>query len=223
MAVRGTEDNNNDVWVHELGRALKKRLTFDAALDGAPIWWPSGKEITFRSARQGKSEIYIRPRGRHGRAGHVGSRALGRETHDWSPDGKYLLYRAGLDLSYLKRKEDGSGFDPVPFLQTSFSESVAKFSPDGRFVAYLSDESGRNEVYFRPFPGGDGKWQVSGNGGAQPRWSKDGKELFYVERDTLMTVAVATTPSFTSGAVTRLFQDANLSGTVPHYDVSTNC
>ena len=108
-------------------------------------------------------------------------------------------------------------------MQTPFSERAAKFSPDGRFVAYVSDESGRNEVYVRPFPGGDGKWQVSGNGGTQPRWSKDGKELFYVERDTLMAVAVATTPSFTSAAVTRLFQDANLLGIYdPRYDVSAD-
>ena len=85
----------------------------------------------------------------------------------------------------------------------------------------MSDESGRFEVYVRPFPGGDGKWQVSGNGGRQPRWSKDGKELFYTEGHTLMAVAVATTPSFTSGAVTRLFQDADLlGGDDPRYDVS---
>ena len=105
----------------------------------------------------------------------------------------------------------------------SFSERSAKFSPDGRFVAYVSDESGRNEVYVRPFPGGDGKWQVSGNGGAQPRWSKNGKELFYVERDTLMAVAALTTPRFTSGLATRLFQDANLLGIDdPRYDVSAD-
>ncbi len=127
-----------------------------------------------------------------------------------------------MDLWYLKRKEDGNGFEPVPFLQSSFNESAAKFSADGRFVAYVSDESGRFEVYVRPFPGGDGKWQVSGNGGRQPRWSKDGKELFYTEGDTLMAVAVATTPSFTSSAVTSLFQDATLPGTVHRYDVSAD-
>ena len=228
VAGRGTEDNNNDVWVHEAGRSLKRRLTFDAALDGRPIWSPSGKEITFRSARQGNDDIYLRPADGTGEPRLLVGTPLSERPSDWSPDGKYLLYtvrneETGFDLWYLKRKEDGSGFEPVPFLQASFSQRAAKFSPDGRFVAYVSDESGRSEVYVRPFPGGDGKWQVSGNGGTQPRWSKDGKELFYVERDTLMGVAVATTPSFTSGAVTRLFQDANLAGSIrARYDVAAD-
>ena len=227
VAVRGTEDNNVDVWVHEVGRSLKRRLTFDAAIDSRPIWSPSGKEITFRSARgEGYDNIYIRPADGTGEPALLVGTALDKRPNDWSPDGKYLLYsvngeETGWDLWYLRRKKDGSGFEPVPFLQTSFSERAAKFSPDGRFVAYVSDESGRNEVYVRPFPGGDGKWQLSGNGGAQPRWSKDGKELFYVERDTLMAVAVATTLSFTSGAATRLFQDAYLLGLdASRYDVS---
>ena len=227
VAVRGLEDNNEDVWVHEVGRSLKRRLTFDAAPDGRPIWSPSGKEIAFRSNRgEGYDKIYIRPADGTGEPALLVDNPLDEIPNDWSPDGKYLLYsvngeETAWDLWYLKRKEDGSGFEPVPFLQTSFSERAAKFSPDGRFVAYVSDESGRNEVYVRPFPGGDGKWQVSGNGGTQPRWGKDGKELFYVERDTLMAVAVATTPSFTSGAVTRLFQDAYLLGLdAPRYDVS---
>ena len=227
VAVRGIEDNNDDVWVHEVGRSLKRRLTFDAAVDGRPIWSPSGKEITFWSARQGNNDIYIRPADGAGEPVLLVGTPLRERPLDWSPDGKYLLYDVHneentWDLWYLKRKEDGSGFEPVPFLQTSFSERAAKFSPDGRFVAYSSDESGRNEVYVRPFPGAEGMWQVSGNGGTQPRWSKDGKELFYVERDTLMTVAAATNPSFTSGAVTRLFQDASLPGTTHRYDVSAD-
>ena len=228
VAVRGTEDNNADVWVHEVGRSLKRRLTFDAALDGRPIWSPSGKEITFWSARgQGDDNIYIRPADGTGEPVLLLGTPLRERLLDWSPDGKYLLYRVndeetGWDLWYLKRKEDGSGFEPLPFLQTSFSEGAAQFSPDGRLVAYVSDDSGRNEVYVRPFPGAEGMWQVSGNGGTQPRWSKDGKEPFYVERDTLMAVAVVTAPSFTSGAVTRLFQDANLPGTNPYYDVSAD-
>ena len=227
VAVRGLEDNNEDVWVHQVGRSLKRRLTFDAATDGLPIWSPSGKEIAFRSDRgEGYDKIYIRPADGTGEPALLVDNPLDEIPNDWSLDGKYLLYsvngeETAWDLWYLKRKEDRSGFEPVPFLQTSFSERASKFSPDGRFVAYVSDESGRNEVYVRPFPGGDGKWQVSGNGGTQPRWSQDGKELFYVERDTLMAVAVATTPSFTSGAVTRLFQDAYLLGLdAPRYDVS---
>ena len=229
VAVIGTENNNDDVWVHEVGRSLKRRLTFDAAPDGLPIWSPSGKEIAFWSARgQGDANIYMRPADGTGEPRLLVNTPLEETPYDWSPDGKHLLYGVrgegtGWDLWYLKRKEDGSGFEPVSFLQSSFNESAVKFSADGRFVAYVSDESGRFEVYVRPFPGGDGKWQVSGNGGRQPRWSKDGKELFYTEGHTLMAVAVATTPSFTSSAVTRLFQDADLlGGDDPRYDVSAD-
>ncbi len=85
--------------------------------------------------------------------------------------------------------------------QTPFVEWVAQFSPDGRFVAYCSNESGQYEVQVQPFPEGRGKWQVSTSGGGQPRWSKDGKELFYVEGDMLIAVAVRTTPSFSSGEI----------------------
>ena len=153
---------------------------------------------------------------------------LPERPHDWSPDGKYLLYSVddpenGRDLWFLERKEDGNGFDSVPFLQTSFNERAPKFSPSGRFVAYVSDQSGQDQVYVRPFPEGEGQWQVSSQGGRQPRWSRDGKELFYVEGDTLMAVEVSTRPSFTTGATTRLFQDANLRLTQQHrYDVSAD-
>ena len=229
VAASSVENNNYDVWVHEVGRSLKRRLTFDAATDGRPIWSPSGKEIAFRSARgQGDDNIYIRPADGTGDPALLVGTPLEEKPNDWSRDGKYLLYEVrgeetGWDLWYLKRKGDGSGSESLPFLQTSFRETAAKFSPDSRFVAYSSDESGRNEVYVRPFPGGKRKWQVSANGGTQPRWRKDGKELFYVERDTLMAVAVATTPSFTSGAATRLFQDANLTREdLPRYDVSAD-
>ena len=174
VAVHGIEDNNDEVWVHEVGRSLKRRLTFDAALDSRPIWSPSGKEITFRSARRGNDDIYIRPADGTGEPALLVGTPLSERPNDWSSDGKYLFYglndeETGWDLWYLKRKEDGSGFEPVPFLQTSFREEAAQFSPDGRFVAYVSNESGGNEVYVRPFPGGDGKWQVSGNQGTQPR------------------------------------------------------
>jgi Tol biopolymer transport system component len=108
-------------------------------------------------------------------------------------------------------------------LQTSFSERAAKLSPDGRFVAYSSNESGQHEVYVRPFPEGGRKATVSSNGGKQPRWSRDGKELFYVEGSTLVAVSVSTDPSFSVGSVTRLFKHPRLTKSwYPHYDVSAD-
>ena len=148
---------------------------------------------------------------------------------DWSPDEKYLLYQVmdpenGDDLWYLRRKEARDGFDSVPFLQTSFQRGFQRsFSPQGRFVAYVSDQSGQDQVYVRPFPEGEGQWQVSAQGGRHsPRWSSDGKELFYVEADTLMAVEVSTSPSFTTGATTRLFRHPNLWGNEQRYDVSAD-
>jgi len=165
VAARSTEDGNLDVWVHEVERALRRRLTFDPVSDSRPLWSPSGEEITFQSARQGNTDIFSRPADGTGEPVLLVGTDLVERPYDWSSDGKYLLYtvvdREYRDLWYLKRKEDGSGFEPVAFLQTPFNESAPQISPDGRFVAYCSNESGQFEVYVQPFPEGGGKWQVS--------------------------------------------------------------
>ena len=114
----------------------------------------------------------------------------------------------------------------MPFLETPFTEMAAQLSPDGRFLAFCSDDSGEYQVYVRPFPSGDGQWQVSTSGGCQPRWSHDGKELFYVEGDALMAVEVTTSPAFAAVSTTPLFSDTHLfapGGFVPvSYDVSAH-
>jgi Tol biopolymer transport system component len=146
---------------------------------------------------------------------------------DWSRDGRFLLYSArdpknGFDLWVLPMSpanEKGTETKPTPFLSTPFEEGDAHFSPDGRFVAYRSNESGRNEVYVRSFPDGSGKWQISRNGGAIPRWRGDGKELFfYYPAGTYMSVDITLAPAFQFGAEKRLFPA--LSGNV--YDVAAD-
>ena len=112
----------------------------------------------------------------------------------------------GFDIWYLERKGEGGDWEPHPYLQTPYAEGLAKLSPDGPFVVYQSNESGRDEIYVRPFPEGGGRTAVSTNGGTQPRWSTDGKEIFYVEGSTLMAVQVSTRPDFSVGSVTRLFE-----------------
>ena len=135
---------------------------------------------------------------------------------DWSTDGRYLAYseltsEAGFDIGYVELQSDGETSEPVTFLSTPLNEGTPRFSPDGRFVAYNSDESGLFEVYVRPFPDGTaGKWQVSVNGGGQPRWRSDGKELYYVEDSTMMAVSVSTEPTFTPGQPQLLFESADL-------------
>jgi Tol biopolymer transport system component len=147
---------------------------------------------------------------------------------DWSRDGKYLFYvvegpKTGEDIWYLESKEDGSGWEPNPFLQMPSNQTAAKLSPDGRYVVYVSEESGQREIYVQSFPEGGRKITVSSNGGVQPRWSRDGKELFYVEGSSLMAVAVSTVPSFSLGPAKRLFEHPSFTAApVPQYDVSAD-
>ncbi len=147
---------------------------------------------------------------------------------DWSSDGRFALsVRIGpktfLDLWYLKQKDDG-GYEGVPYLVTKFRETYAQFSPDGRWVVYKSSESGRDEIYLRSFPDPADKEQVSLNGGGQPRWSGDGKTIFYVEETSLMAVSVATVPDIVIGNASKLFESIGLRS-IPlvstlNYDVS---
>jgi Tol biopolymer transport system component len=111
-------------------------------------------------------------------------------------------------LYYLKRKDDGSGYDSVPFVSSPFNTFSPKLSPDGKYLAYESNESGTYEVYVQPFPQGGGKPRVSVNGGRQPRWRGDGKELFYVEGNAIVAVPVTTAGGFTAGEPQRLFEAA---------------
>jgi Tol biopolymer transport system component/tRNA A-37 threonylcarbamoyl transferase component Bud32 len=227
VAVRALENDQDDIWVHDVARAVKTRLTFAPVAESDPVWSPSGDEVTYRSIRQGDSDIFHRPADGSGEPVLLVGTEFVEYPRDWSRDGRYLLYEVNdpknkYDLWYLKRKENGQDFESVPFLQTAFSERGAQFSLDGRFVAYCSDESGRYEVYVRPFPEGEGKWQVSSNGGCGLRWSKDGRELFYVHRNTLTAVSVATAPSFSVGTAKSLFEHRSLSRVWPNYDVSAN-
>ena len=130
----------------------------------------------------------------------------------------------GADLWYLKPKAGGEGYEATPYLTTAADETIPVFSPDGRYVAYVSSESGRSEIYVRPFPEGGGKWQVSITGGMQPRWRSDGQELFYVEDDQLMVVSVSTVQGFSPGTPKLLFRDRWLRSSYQkqRYDVSAD-
>jgi len=229
VAVLAIEGGNRDVWVHEVDRPVKRRLTFHAAWGSRPQWSPSGREITFLSLRGGNWDIFRRAADGTGEPELLVGTEAAERPWGWSRDENYLLYttqaEGGRDLWYLERKGDGEEFESVPFLTTPFNEDAPNLSPDGRFLAYCSDTSGEYQVYVRPFPSGDGQWQVSANGGNQPRWSRDGKELFYVEGDTLAAVEVTTSPAFALVSTTPLFSDPHLSSATSGqiaYDVSAD-
>ena len=136
-------------------------------------------------------------------------------------DGRTLVYREGdapnRDIFYVLR---GAAAEPHPFATTQFDERSPAISPDSRWIAYVSNESGRDEVYARPFPQGDGRWQVSAAGGVEPRWSPNGRELFYRNGDTLIAAQVRTQPSFAAVQRVALFS-GRYEGNVSHasYDV----
>jgi serine/threonine protein kinase/Tol biopolymer transport system component len=176
---------NNDVWLFEINRGLKTRFTFDPAAENNPVWSPDGARVVFSSNRQGKNDLYVKSS-----SGAANEELLYASTessipNDWSPDGKSIVYNvtgASADIWILPVEATGqrSKQGPFPFLATEFVEGQARFSPDGKWIAYTSNESGQWEVYLRPFPGPGGKFQVSTEGGRNPVWRRDGKELFYI-------------------------------------------
>ncbi len=230
VAVRAVEDGNQDIWLHEVNRPVKTRLTFDESQDAVPRWLPSGDAISFASDRSGDRELYSRRADGNSPAEPLlnPDPSVRRLLTDWSDDARLALYyerpasEIGVhDLWYLERRDDGSGYEAVPFLQTPFSEAAAAFSPDEKWVAYVSNESGRYEVYVRSFPDGGGKQQVSVNGGGGPRWSQAG-EIFYVADSTLIAVPVSTGPTLAVGQPLPLFssQQLGFGGRTPTYDVT---
>ena len=231
VAFTATEGSNRDVWVLDIARRVKTRLSTAPQIDLGPVWSPSGEEVAFTSARAANNDVYLRRADGSGEETALAATLHHERVSDWSRDGKYLLYSRQdpenkFDLWYVERNEDGSDWEPRPrlYLQTPFDEHAPRFSPDGRYVAYVSDESGQNEIYVQPFPEGGGRSTLSNNGGRQPRWSRDGTELFYVEGGTLVAVPVESGASFSAGSPTRLFEHPRLAAglRIAEYDVSAD-
>lgn len=231
VAVEGIESaSGGDVWIHDVARSLKTRLTLLDAHSAWPVWSPDGTEIAFVSLRAGSGDVFIKSVDGIGEAKALLAMPLWEGPTSWSQDGKYLVAnvtdpKTGEgDIWYLERQADGSFSDAVPYLQGAFYEGAGQLSPDGRHLAYVSNSSGQPEVYVQRFPEGGGTRQVSTNGGTQPRWSEVGSELFYVRGDALMVVSVTTDPTFSAGTVRELFSNPNLAWEwrLPTYDVSAD-
>jgi Tol biopolymer transport system component len=227
VAVETMENENLDVWVVDISRGTRIRLTSDPAAEILPAWAPEGDAVAFSSYRTGNTDIFVRPADARIEERPIANTPASERVSDWSRDGQYVLYsvvhqKSGYDVHYLKRSAGGK-WESHAFLQTEFNEKVAKFSPNGRFVAYLSDESGRDEVYVRQFPCGGRTWPVSAGGAAQIRWSRNGRELFYAQMGTLIATSVRTEPEFAMGPATRLFSHGAFNEFWdPNYDVSAD-
>jgi eukaryotic-like serine/threonine-protein kinase len=215
VSVLDPARRSRDLWIYDLMRnGLRTRFTFDAGEDWASVWSPDGRRLTFSAGRPSPLDLYQKSADGSGTESKLleGS-ASGPNKYPggWSPDGRWLLYsngtagsQTGGDIWVIP----GSGErKPRPLLQSPFNEGEPRWSPDGRWVAYRSNESGRYEVYVMPFAGGGGKWQVSTAGAEDPRWRRDGRELFYLAGNTIMAADVDGTGSaFKVGAVRSLFE-----------------
>jgi len=202
------QGGNTDVWCMDLARGNSTRLTFDPSPDHSPVWSPDGGRIVFTSERDGHANLYQSAANGGGADELLVQSNFRKVVNDWSADGKFLLYhevnpKTGFDLWVLPLTGEQRSF---PFLQTPFDERQGHFSPDGRWIAYASDETGTWQVYVRGFPSSGGKWQVSTDSGSQPQWRGDGRELFYLSNRKLMAVEVSGSgPTFHAGAPRELF------------------
>jgi serine/threonine protein kinase/Tol biopolymer transport system component len=214
VVVNRTVQGNSDIWL--LDGARTSRFTFDAAADRAPLWSPDGTRIVFRSNRTGPSDLYQKLASGAGVEERIVASDQSKVATSWSADGRFLLYFSSDQTSDLWVVPMMGDRTPSVFLKTPFSEGYGEFSPDGRWVAYNSNESGRDEIYVRPFvpPSRDasadkpgGQWQVSTAGGVIPVWRPDGKELYYLNPAGAMMAAPITVTGATlaPGAPVRLF------------------
>jgi len=186
-----------DIWLLDVARGVPSRFTFDPANDVYPVWSPDGSRIVFGSNRDGAWSLYQKSSSGAGSEDAISKPSERKFPSDWSLDGRFILYtQLGpdtlWDLWVIPLFGDRQ---PILFLQTKFTETGGVFSPDGKWIAYQSDDSGSSQVWVQSFPAGS-KWQVSSEGGSWPRFRRDGKELFYLTADgKLMAVEVKANPS----------------------------
>ncbi|HET9529649.1 MAG TPA: protein kinase [Blastocatellia bacterium] len=198
-----------DIWLIELARGVESRLTSDPSREDSPVWSPDGSQIAFSSNREGRANLYQKLSSGAGEVEELFKSGENKTVMDWSADGRFILFRTfgektRMDIWVLPTFGDRK---PYPFLQSEFGETWARFSPDGRWVAYVSNETGMNEVYVREFQGSGGKVPISTGGGGSARWRVDGKELFYISGGKLVAVDVKVVGSnFEAGVPRVLFE-----------------
>ena len=211
VAVRILDpDAVGDIWIYDLERNMGTRFTFDPSDEFGPLWSRDDSRVLYSAARKSPGDVYQRDSAGTAKEEPLLSTNAFKMALDWSPDGRVLLFQADdsrkptqMDL-WTYSAADGKA---TPFLQSASNEILGRFSPDGRWIAYVSNESGKEEVYVVPFPGPGGKWQISTAGGRAPHWTRGGREIVYqAPGDVIMAAEVRAEPTFQTGIPKALFQ-----------------
>jgi Tol biopolymer transport system component len=225
VAAYEPQTSRADIWIIELDRDVATRFTTEAGDDVCAVWSPDGRRIAFSSARDAPPFMHVKDVTSGDEQVLLPSRGTLQAPNDWSPDGRNIIYSdrdPSTDWDLWVLPLDGQR-DPFPFLRTPSKEMTASFSPDGDWVAYASDESGRLEVYVTPFSDAGKRRRVSTDGGYLPYWRDDGKELFYLSLDDrLMAVPVISGPSLELEAPVALFSIEPAETAFLPYDVSAD-
>ncbi len=219
----GILEQDSQIWLYDLSRETLTRFTFGGSANFNPVWSPDGTRIAFQSNREGPMNLYLQLADGSGGLQRLSTSKYLHAPHSWSSEGQLLAFievnpTTAIDIWVLRLGDR----KPVPFLRTRFNEASPRFSPDGNWLVYTSDESGRYEIYVQPYPGPGGKWQISTDGGTEPVWNPTGRELFYRDGDKMMAVDISTQPGFAAGTPRMLFEGRYESPAVPiaNYDVS---
>ncbi len=216
---------DNQTWQYDLARDTLTRFTFEGAVNESPGWTPDGKRIAFRSNKERVNNLFWQLADGSGGLERLTTSQYTQNLTSWSGDGQLLAFfennpKTQRDIWVLRMSDRKA----QPFLATPFNEGAGSFSPDGRWLAYVSNESGRPEIYVQPYPGPGGKWQISTDGGTEPLWNRNGRELFYRSGNKMMAVPIATQPAFAPSKPTILFEKEYAASQFPAtgiaYDVS---
>jgi eukaryotic-like serine/threonine-protein kinase len=212
-AVDITTGSNRDIWVMDLARAVVSRTTFEDSAEWSAVWSPDGRQLAFASQKVSNvTRLHVKPASGVGEGSAVASDDASAIPITWLADGQRIIFArpkgAGIDAGYDTWLQPVAGGRPSMFLETAFDKLTVRVSPDSRYVAYASNESGQYQIFVQTFPDpAGGRWQITSEGGIEPKWRRDGKELYYLGFDgKLMAVPVTGGAGFTTARPVALFQ-----------------
>ena len=226
---RDPQTNLYDIWLHDLARGTDSRFTFNSKNNRFPVWSPDSGYLAFLSDRASGGSVYKKAVTGIGQEEVVDKDELQKRPTSWTPDGRFIIDETNAttpktrdDLWVAPAAPGARAEKPRPYLQTEFVEGEGRISSNGKWLAYRSDETKRNEIYIMTFPNPGGKWQVSTNGGSLPVWSRDGKQLFYIRSGKLIAVDIKGTGANPEPGVPRPLFDVRLGTDNPSFDIAND-